>query len=192
MIKNILAAIGALVLVSVIGGYIAFGGVISKVSGLDSKALPAYMDMFNKVLETGDAAKAMVLEYKVDDDIPNEDVVESIKTLAEEYNMRITGDIKMFTLEDAKGKEVKHARIISLCSLPIAKKFLNFSHQYGAFMPCRIILLELANGERYLYTMDLTLMIYGGKSLSPDMLKMAKGVQEVMHNIPNRAIKGDF
>ena len=191
-IKNILTGIGALVVVAVFIAFATLGDKIVKVADLDSGALSAYSKMFDTVLETGNAAEAMILEYKVDDDVDNEGVGESVHALAEEYNMRITGDIKMFTKEDAAPEEVKHARIFSLCSLTIAKKFLNYSRHYGGFMPCRIMMIELGNGERFLYTMDLTLMIHGGQPLSPQMLELASTVQTSMEEISTRAAKGDF
>ena len=189
MIKNILALFGVLVLVAMIGGYAKFGSDVAK---LDSGAMPAFMDMFEKVLKDGDPAKAMMKEYKVSEDVEDEDVAESIKALAEEYNMRITGDVKMFNKEDAKPDEVKHARIFSLCSLHIAKIFLNHSRYFGGFMPCRIMLVEYGNGERYLVTMDLTLAIHGGFPLGKEMLDLATNVQKAMTEIPERAAKGDF
>ncbi len=165
---------------------------ISQYNKLDDGAMGAYMDMFGEVLEYGDPARAMMDEYKVNDDITNDEVVESIKAITEELNMRVTGDIKMFTKEDAAPNEVKHTRIISVCSLEIAKVFLNHSRYYGGFMPCRFILVEYGNGERYLVTMDLTLAIHGGYTLPPEMLKMAEYVQKAMHEIPSRAAKGEF
>ncbi len=192
MIKNILSAIGIITIVVVIGIYAKFGGMISQASKLDPAAIPTYMAMFEKVLETGDAAKGMVLKFKVNDDVENEDVVESIKALAEEYNMRVTGDTKMFTIDGAKGDEIYKVRNISMCSLPIAKKFLAHSHEFGGFMPCRIMLIELANGTRYLYTMDLNLAIHGGQPLAPEMLELAQHVQKAMLDIPARAAEGDF
>jgi len=192
MIKNILALIGALVLVVVIGGYAKFGGMISKVQGLDSGALPAYMTMFTDVLETGDPAYAMMKEFEVLEDVENEDVIESIKALAEEYNMRVVGDTKMFTIPDAKDDEVKFVENVSLCSLFIAKKFLNHSRYFGGFMPCRIMLVEYGNGTRKLITMDLELAIHGGTPLPPEMLELATKVQKAMVEIPARAAEGDF
>jgi len=189
MFKNLLALIGLVALIVVIGAYAKFGG---KVSQLDDQAISTYTKMFEKVLDTGDAAKGMVLKWKVNDDVENADVVESIKALAEEYNMRVTGDTKMFTMPNAKGDEVKAVENISMCSLPIAKKFLAYSHEFGGFMPCRIMLITLANGERWLYTMDLTLAIHGGHPLPKEMLKLASHVQKAMLDIPARAAEGDF
>jgi len=186
--KKVLIAISALAVMFAMSGCTK----ISQYRALDDNAIPAYKKMFNTVLETGDAAKAMTNEYEVQEDVENDDVAESIYALAEEYNMRITGDIKMFTKDDAKPEEVKHARIFSLCSLSIAKKFLNHSRQFGTFMPCRIMLIELGNGKRYLETMDLTLAIYGGRPLPKEMLELSLKVEKAMTEIPARAAEGDF
>jgi uncharacterized protein (DUF302 family) len=159
---------------------------------LDDGAMDAYDAMFSEVVENGDPAKAMMNEYKVNDDVTNEDVIESIKALAEEYNMRIVGDTKMFNIPDAKADEVKFVENVSLCSLFIAKKFLNHSRYFGGFMPCRIMLVEYGDGRRYLITMDLTLAIHGGYPLPPEMLELASKVKEAMQEIPARAAEGDF
>ncbi len=159
---------------------------------LDDGAMKAYDDMFTEVVEYGDPARAMMNEYKVAEDVSNEDVIESIKALAEEYNMRIVGDTKMFTIPDAKPGEVKFVENVSLCSLYIAKKFLNYSRYFGGFMPCRIMLVEYGNGDRYLITMDLTLAIHGGYPLPPEMAELAGKVKVAMEEIPARAAKGDF
>ena len=192
MVKNLLALIGVVAIAAVIGMYAKFGGMASGISKLDEGAIPAYMDMFNKVLKDGDPAKAMMNEYKVAEDITGDDVKESIAALAEEYNMRVTGYVKMFTKEDAKPNEVKEARIWSLCSLHIAKIFLNHSRYFGGFMPCRIMYVQYGNGDAYLITMDLTLAIHGGYPLPPKMLELATKVKKAMTEIPKRAAEGDF
>ena len=189
MIKNILALIGALVILIGAGAYIKLGSDVQK---LDSGALPAYIDMFDKVLKDGDPAKAMMKEFKVDKDVSGDDVKESITALVEEYNMRLTGYVKMFTKKDAKPDEVKEARIYSLCSLPIAHVFLNHSRYFGGFMPCRIMYVQYGNGDAYLITMDLTLAIHGGFPLDGKMSKMAQKVDTALTEIPERAAKGDF
>ena len=159
---------------------------------LDDGAMKAYDDMFSKVVKDGDPAKAMMKEFKVAEDVTGDDVKESIAALAEEYNMRQTGYVKMFTKEDAKPNEVKEARIWSLCSLYIAKVFLNHSRYFGGFMPCRIMYVQYGNGDAYLITMDLTLAIHGGYPLDPKMLKLATQVDKAMTEIPQRAANGDF
>ncbi|ADN09645.1 hypothetical protein [Sulfurimonas autotrophica] len=159
---------------------------------LDDGAMPAYDDMFTKVAKYGDPARAMMKEWKVDEGISGDDVRESIAALTEEYNMRLTGYVKMYTKEDAKPNEVKEARIWSLCNLTTAKVFLNYSRYYGGFMPCRIMYIRYGNGDAYLISMDMTLAIHGGYTLPPEMLKMATLVKTAMEKIPERAAQGDF
>jgi len=159
---------------------------------LDDGAMPAYDAMFTKVAKYGDPARAMMKEWKVDEGISGDDVKESIAALTEEYNMRLTGYVKMYTKEDAKPNEVKEARIWSLCNLTTAKVFLNYSRYYGGFMPCRIMYVQYGNGDAYLISMDMTLAIYGGYPLPPEMLESAKKVKIAMEEIPARAAKGDF
>ncbi|MEN4052915.1 DUF302 domain-containing protein [Sulfurimonas sp. NWX79] len=159
---------------------------------LDDRAMDAYDAMFTKVVEYGDPARAMMKEWKVDEGISGDDVKESIEALTEEYNMRLTGYVKMYTKEDAKPDEVKEARIWSLCNLTTAKIFLNYSRYYGGFMPCRIMYVQYGNGDAYLISMDMTLAIYGGYPLPPKMLEAAEKVKVAMEGIPERAAKGDF
>ncbi|WP_345973214.1 DUF302 domain-containing protein [Sulfurimonas diazotrophicus] len=193
--KNVMTVIAAFFIAMMVSGcatmHMGWTAVTQQYK-LDDGAMEAYDNMFTKVTEYGDPARAMMQEWKVNADIPNEDVAETIKSLAEEYNMRVTGDIKMYTKDDAKPDEVKHARIFSLCSLPIAKVFLNHSRYYGGFMPCRIMLVEYGNGDRWLVSMDMTLAIHGGYPLPDDMLQMALTVKKAMDEVPARAAIGDF
>jgi uncharacterized protein (DUF302 family) len=106
--------------------------------------------------------------------------------------MRVTGYVKMFTKEDAKPTEVKEARIFSLCSLYIAKVFLNHSRYFGGFMPCRIMYIQYGDGSAYLITMDLNLAIHGGYPLPKKMGDLAAKVKTAMEEIPARAANGDF
>ena len=186
-----------LVLLVIVGGglgYLFTTTPLLKITELDSRAFNAYKTMFFKVLETGDPAKGMIMTFKVDEEVTSEEVVESIYSLANEHNMRITDDLKMFTNEANKGKadKVYSARNISLCSLSTAKKFLDFSIEFGGFMPCRIMLITMGDGTRILQTMSLDMMIHGGKPLPPEMYELASAVQKAMVDIPEKAAQGDF
>jgi len=161
--------------------------------GFEPETQKAYAKMMEVVKESGDPAKAMMNEWKVSDDVSVDELKEDIiPALVEEYNMRLTGYVNMFTNKDAKPNEVKNARIWSVCSLPIAKEFLNHSRYFGGFMPCRIMYVEYGDGRRYLISMDLTLAIYGGDPLPKRMLELSKQVQKAMTEIPARAAEGDF
>ncbi len=190
-IKGIFTFIGLVVVGALIFAFVKFGG---PVMSLDSKALSLYMNMFGGVLETGKTADAMSIKVKVDPEVTNEDIKDIIESVASDGNMALVGDVTIFDGSpiDASGKPTKYARTFSLCSRPIAQKFLDFSMAFGAFMPCRIMLQEDDNGDRWLNTMDMGLMIHGGKTLEPDMLKMAEQVRDTVYGAMYAAAKGDF
>lgn len=195
MKKTILSVLLSVLTVMLMSGCTTMGNMMSMApafASLESNTQASYVKMLNVVDESGDPAKAMMIETKIADDVSNDQAVDSIKAITEERNMVVTGDVKMYTKADAGPKEVKHARIISVCNLQTAKIFLNHSRYYGGFMPCRIMLVEYGNGERFLVTMDLTLAIYGGKPLPPEMLKQALVVKETMETLIAKGAKGDF
>ncbi len=192
MIKNLLALIGTLVVLGLIFAFVKFEPMIKGVSSLDKQAMPTYMDMFGKVLATGDPAKGMTRVVEVKDGIKPDDIVDTIKEIAEENNMAVVGDTTMFDgSTDEDGKKTQYTRIVSICSRSIAKVFLNFSEDFGAFMPCRIMIREGKDGKLRLITMGMELMIHGGKPLPEKMLKLANHVKDTMYKAMDAAATGD-
>lgn len=194
MLKRVLLTVSSILIAFSMSGCTAMKMGVTFM-GFDSKTQDAYAKMMDVIGKTGDPAQAMMLEFKVADNVTEEEVFESIKSVALEYNMMVVGEKNMFNLPDAKPEEVKHARIAELCSLSVAKKMFNHSRYYGGFMPCRIVFVEYGNGDRYLITMDMTLAIYGGtdkKPINKELFENMLNVKKAMEMIPEKAAKGDF
>jgi uncharacterized protein (DUF302 family) len=188
MLKKILSIIGAITVIGAIVGYLTMG---SKINNLDPRAMGYYMDMFNKVLDTGSSAEAMVRKVKINDDISTEDVVESLNEIAEENNFLVVGDSKMSIKGGIKKDGKRYIRILHFCSPSVAEQFIAYSKAFGAFMPCRILIVEDDKGNRWLYTMSMELMLYGGKPLPPKMMKMAENVRNLMYGMMDAAATGE-
>jgi len=179
-----LSTIGAVVLIALVYIMISFGGMIDKVSSLHPDAMGHYMTMFGKVLETGNSAEAMIRRVKINDDVSTEDAIDNMRSIAEENNFLVVGDAKMAinsSIKDPGGK--RYIRILSFCAPSIAEKFIGYSESFGAFMPCRILIVEDDEGNRWLYTMAMELMLYGGRPLPDDMLEMAETVRGLMYGM---------
>ena len=189
MLKKILSAIGAITVIGTVVGYLTIG---SKVGSLHPDAMGHYMTMFGKVLETGNSAEAMIRKVRINDDVTTEDAIDTMTGIAEENNFLVVGDAKMSiksSIKDPNGK--RYIRILSFCAPSIAEKFIGYSESFGAFMPCRILIVEDDEGNRWLYTMAMELMLYGGKPLPDDMLKMAETVRGLMYGMMDAAATGD-
>jgi len=77
--------------------------------------------------------KLWLENVKINDDISTEDVVESLRSIAEENNFLVVGDSKMSinsSIKDPNGK--RYIRILHFCSPSIAEQFIDFSESFGA------------------------------------------------------------
>jgi len=193
-LKNSLAFIGGAIIIAVMVAYVKFdlGDKMEKASKLDPHAMGAYMTMFDAVLTTGRATDAMVRKVKIDPDVSTEDVIESMKSIATDANMIQVGDSRMAEEYDAEGKRQRYVRILHYCSPAIAKQFIDYSVAFGAFMPCRILIVEDDKGDRWLVTMAMELMLFGGHTLPPEMMTQAEHVRDTMYKMMDLGAKGDF
>jgi uncharacterized protein (DUF302 family) len=67
-----------------------------------------------------------------------------------------------------------------------------YSPAYAAYLPCRITLLEDASGKLWLYTLNMDLMIHGGRELPPALKQEAIQVRTMILDIMQRGARGDF
>jgi len=194
-LKNILSLIGLTLIIAIIVLFTKYdlSTKLNQVSKLDPQALPLYMDMFDVVLKTGNSAEGMIRKAKVDDDVSNEDLVEALNGMAIERGMKPVGDLPLSDEVEARtGEKQRYIRVLSYCSPQIAIKMVEFSKAYGAFLPCRIVIMEDEKGTRWLYTMSLDLMISGGATLPKDMLAYGLQVKKTIYDMMDLAAKGEF
>ena len=69
---------------------------------------------------------------------------------------------------------------------------VKWSMDYGAYLPCRITLMQDKDGNYWLYTLDLDMMIHGGKKLPPKMLKYGNQVKKTIYTMMEKAAHRDF
>jgi hypothetical protein len=194
LIKGLLTLIGAIVVIAGIIGAVTVGPKIAK---LDSHALPEYMKMFDTVLTTGDPAKGMVKRVKmvIPEGVTKEEAfvnaIEVMDEVGAEFGLAMVDQKTM----PRGGKLFKDGGLLthirSYCSPAIADKFLTHSGEFIGFMPCRIGIVEEPNGDIYIYTMGLELMINGGHTLPPEMLELANEVKKGMYTMMEKGAAGE-
>ncbi|NOR54912.1 MAG: DUF302 domain-containing protein [Sulfurovum sp.] len=194
LIKGLFTLVGAIVVIGAIIGAVTIGPKIAK---LDPQALPEYMKMFDTVLTTGDPAKGMVRKVKMV--IPEgvtkaeafENAIEVMDEVGAEFGLAMVDQKTM----PRNGKLFKDGGLLthirSYCSPAIADRFLTHSGEFIGFMPCRIGIVEDANGDIYLYTMGMELMINGGHVLPPEMLELANEVKKGMYTMMEKGAAGE-
>ncbi|HIP12958.1 MAG TPA: DUF302 domain-containing protein [Arcobacter sp.] len=195
LVKNLFMVIGLVLTAGILYAYVAFdlGTRIDQVKKLDPKAKAVYSTMMDVLLTTGDIAKATVRKVKIDDDVSNEDVVEALNSIATERSMKAVGDLPLSDEVEARtGKKQRYTRVLSYCSPSIAMEMVSYSMAYGAYLPCRLVIMEDDKGDRWIYTLDLDMMIHGGYELPTDMLAYGNKVKKTIYDMMDLAAKGEF
>lgn len=190
MFKNILALIG---LVCIIAAGVLYLSVKNTLSEFDPGALQTYTELFKNVLETKDAATATVWRVPVEEGLSAEEVEEAMKSVANELNMANVGELPLSTDISAKtGKEYRFVKIFLFCDSRTAARMLDYNDAFSAYLPCRITLVEDVTGKLWLYSLNMDLMIHGGKPLPPALKTEAEAVKRMILEIMNRGAEGDF
>ncbi len=192
-IRNILALLG----VVAVGLAIWLGPTLYKYKvafdGFDDQAFDTYKGMMDRLAETGNGAAATVWKAKVAEGLTFEDVDQSIKQVAIDRNIRGVGELPLGDQVAAmNGKPWRKLNIYLYCNPLTAAKMIEHDLAYAAYLPCRVSLVEDETGQLWIYTLDMDMMIYGGKTLPPDLLKEALEVKDIMKDILTRAAEGDF
>ncbi len=193
-IKSIFTIIGALVVLGMIFVGINYGSSLTK---MDGKALGLYMAMADDVLTTGDPAKGMIIKRKlvIEEGTTKEEAIENafeiMDEVGEEYGLMKVDEKTMPRGGKFMKDGGKFTHIRSYCSPSIADIFLNFSGEFVGFMPCRIGMVEDDNGDIWLYTMNLDMMIHGGHTLPPELAKYANDVKAAMIGMLEKGAAGE-
>ena len=159
----------------------------------DENAIATYREMGDKLVETGNPAAATVWTQKVADGLSFEEVDESIKAVAIDRNIRGVGELPLGDQVSAmEGKPWRKLNIYLYCNPLTAAKMIEHDISYAAYLPCRVSLVEDEKGELWITTLNMDMMIHGGKPLPPELLAEALEVKDIMQDILKRASEGDF
>ena len=189
-LRNLFAVIG--ILATLIAG-LAFYKGSSMFSDYDPRFLEVYGDVAQRLVETGDPGMAMMWSVSVEDGLSPEEVVESLKSLATARNFLFVGESPFYKqVQELTGEEYRYVNFLSFCDARIGKLMLEHHDQYSGFMPCRIALVEDTAGRLWLHTMNMDLMVHGGRELPPELKQGALRVRDTIREMMEGAARGDF
>lgn len=193
MLKNIFSLIGVLMLVMLLVLLFKLEPVVQRFRSFDEQAMQVYMELAERILETGNAAEATVWKAKVSDDLSAEDVEDVMRNVANEHNIKNVGELPLYKqVEAMTGKPFRFMKIYMFCNAMTAARMVDYSDAFSAYLPCRISLLEDKQGKLWLYTLNMDLMIHGGTPLPPELKKEALRVKFIIQDILKRGASGEF
>lgn len=184
LLRNFLAFIGLISLILIGFIHSQYGSMVKNMGDmeteiiafqqLDPKAQETYLKLWQELKETGNIIDALVWEYPLKEGVLPEDAEIALQSVADKHNIVLFGELKL-----PKGKEVENpiiakykkkrkARLVKVfqyCEPRLAKQLLSYNSAYIANFPCRIALVEKKLGQYSLYTNNIDILLYGGKTL---------------------------
>jgi uncharacterized protein (DUF302 family) len=199
LIWNLLALVGLLVVAGIIWLAVAHGfGLqnfkdLANLKNFDPKAGEVYVEMTKNLLASGNGAEATVWKVPVAEDLSVEDVEDAMKSVANEHNFKNVGELPLSEqVALMTGEDQRFWKIYMFCDPLTAAKMVNYSDAFSAYLPCRIALVEDNEGQLWLYTLNMDMMIHGGTELPDELYEEATNVKEIILDIMNRGAAGEF
>lgn len=137
------------------------------------------------------AIGATVMKLPLADDVSMDDAVESMKLRANALNFKLVAHLPLSQELAALGIESGRIEIYQFCDAAIAHEMLQFNPDFAAYLPCRITLMEDADGQAWLVTLDLGKIIPSA-DLPPELLEKAELVRDHIESIMAAGASGDL
>jgi len=193
IVKNILSIIGAVALALLLLAGARGWGVYAALQDLDPKATGVYREMAQRLVDSGSAAEATVWKMAVEPGLSPQDVETAMKSKAVEHNIKDVGELPLYKqIEATTGKPYRFIKIYMFCNAMTAARMIEYDPAFSAYLPCRVTLLQDPAGKLWLYTLNMDLMIHGGKPLPPALFEEAVRVRATILAIMKGGASGAF
>jgi uncharacterized protein (DUF302 family) len=135
--------------------------------------------------------KLQVARVEIHQGISFEDAVDSLKLRANQHNLKFVGANALYKeVEALTGKPAKRMEIFNFCDGLTAQKMIAANPLMISFMPCRIAMVEDAQGKRWIISMMMSAEMIA--ALPDDTRKNAERVINAMQDIMLAASSGDL
>ena len=168
-------------------------GTVSTLGKLENGAGAEASKMWDRWVEAdGDIAVATTWERKVKAGVTVQDIEQVFNQISTERNMKSVGELPLSKeLESRSGTKQKFLKVYSYCSPDTARMMVDFSPHMGAYLPCRLTVVEKEDGL-WIYTLNMDMMVKMGRKLPSPLKEEAWKVRETIYQMMDRASKGEF
>ena len=135
--------------------------------------------------------KVQIARVQIKEGISFDDAVESLKLRANQHNLKFVGASPLYKeIEALTGKPAKRMEIFSFCDGLTAQQMITVNPLTISFMPCRIAMLEDAQGKRWIISMMMDEAMI--RVLPADTRKNAERIMGAMKDMMLAASNGDL
>jgi uncharacterized protein (DUF302 family) len=149
-------------------------------------------------LSLRDMISIMAEKMPVAEDVSFDDAIDSMKLRANEINFKFVGHSPLWKdITAITGEETPRVEIFNFCDAMVARKVLDYAPEFVVFIPCRIALIEDADGKIWVMTLDwnvnwLNLAQNPNSVLDEELRAEAIRIRDGIRYIMEGAATGDF
>jgi uncharacterized protein (DUF302 family) len=132
-----------------------------------------------------------VLKMPLAEDVTADDAIDSMKLRANARNFKLVAHLPLYKELQAMGIDSRRVEIFQFCDARIAHEMISHDIDFSAYLPCRITLIEDENGDTWLVTLDLDVIIRTA-NLPPDLMENAIVVRDTIREIMQAGANGDL
>lgn len=171
--------------------------VMTSVISADAKMMAIQSMMMANPFSLRQMINMMVAKKKVEDGISFDEVMKSMDLRANLLNMKKVGhNTPSEVIEATTGEPTPRLEMVSYCDIPTMRKILDYVPEFSVFVPCRISVLEDANGDIWIMTIDWDVRWMdtspNPNRISKELREAAIMVRESMESIMDAGAKGDL
>ncbi|MFN4147978.1 MAG: DUF302 domain-containing protein [Rhodocyclaceae bacterium] len=140
----------------------------------------------------------MAVKYQAKEGLSFDDVVEAMKSKANELNFKFVGHNPMWkdVIAISGVKETPRVEFFSFCDAMVARELLDISLEFAIFLPCRIAVVEDAYKKVWLLTLDWDVR-WLDTSKNPNQIsnKLREGalrIRDAIDKIMRAGAEGEF
>ena len=132
-----------------------------------------------------------VVRVPLAEGVSADDAIDALRSRAVQYNMKLVAHQPLSQELAARGIESGRLEIFQFCNPADAHRMVQHNPVFAAYMPCRIALVEDAEGQVWLMMIDLDMLI-DNAALPPELKTIAERINSTLMAMMEAAAEGAF
>jgi len=135
-----------------------------------------------------------VYKMAIDRKVSLNEAAESMRLRANALNLQLVAELPLSKqVEAVTGKPQRTITIFQFCDAVTAKELIDLSMDFAVYMPCRIALIEDAEGQGWLVMTDINVdLVAKEKKLQKELTERIKAVRDGLIEIMQAGAKGEL
>ncbi|MEA3302518.1 MAG: DUF302 domain-containing protein [Pseudomonadota bacterium] len=132
-----------------------------------------------------------VLLVPLKEGVTPQDAVDAMINKATELNTKLVSHLRISRELHSRGVKSRHLEVVQLCTPEDAAKAIELNLTFAGYVPCRIALVEDANGIVWATMQNLDFQI-DGKLMQPASVELAIRINQQMLVILTAGVNGEL